>query len=179
MKYRKKPAIIEAVQYTEYGKLVKGMCDSKSCYVSSNIEPHVHTIHDNQIVLLEVGDFIIPEPDGIHFYPCKPDIFRKTYKAVEDEPTTDVKHTEEIFDKILTMLWNKYKGNKLLVGKTHTARAYKRAYHDTIKIKKQYITMITEKEDRLKIETKEQGKGINFEQNVSKALWRNDRQTNV
>lgn len=82
MKYRKKPVVIEAVQYTEYGKLVKGMCNSQSCYVAGNTSPHVHTIHNNQLVNLEVGDYIIPEPDGIHFYPCKPDIFEKTYESL-------------------------------------------------------------------------------------------------
>lgn len=90
MKYRKKPVVIEAVQYTEYGKLVKGMCNSQSCYLSGNNEPHVHTIHDNQIVVLEVGDYIIPEPDGIHFYPCKPDIFANTYEPFDTtSPSTE------------------------------------------------------------------------------------------
>jgi hypothetical protein len=37
-------------------------------------------------VILEVGDWIIPEPDGIHFYPCKPDIFEATYEPVNDTP---------------------------------------------------------------------------------------------
>ena len=81
-RYRKKPVVIEAVQYVEYGKLVTGMCNSQSCYTSGNTEPHVHTIHESQIVLLTVGDWIIPEPDGKHFYPCKPDIFEATYEEV-------------------------------------------------------------------------------------------------
>jgi len=72
--------VVEAEQYTEYGKLVKGMCNSQICYTSGNTEPHVHTIHKGQMVLLEVGDFVLPEPDGKHFYPCKPDIFEKTYE---------------------------------------------------------------------------------------------------
>lgn len=84
MKFRKKPVIIEAVQYTEYGKLVKGMCNSKTCYVSGNIEPHVHTIHKGQIVNLEVRDWIIPESDGKHYYPVKPDVFEQTYEPVDD-----------------------------------------------------------------------------------------------
>lgn len=68
MKYCKKPVVIEAEQYTEYGKLVKGMCNSRSCYTSGNTEPHVHTIHDNQLVNLKIGDYVIPESDGKHFY---------------------------------------------------------------------------------------------------------------
>jgi len=84
MKYRKKAIIIEAVQYKEYGKLVKGMCNSISCHTSGNNEPHVHTIHKNQIVNLEIDDWIIPEPDGEHFYPIKDDIFKSTYDPIEE-----------------------------------------------------------------------------------------------
>lgn len=86
--YQKKPIIIEAVQYVKYGGLVKGMCNSHSCKgenPASIAEPHVHTIHDNQMVFLEIGDWIIPEPDGEHFYPCKPDIFEETYEIVEED----------------------------------------------------------------------------------------------
>ena len=81
MKFRKKPTIVEAEQYIEYGKLVKGMCNSQSCFVEGNRKPHVHTIHNNQMVILDVGNWIIPEPDGKHFYPCKPDIFDRTYEG--------------------------------------------------------------------------------------------------
>jgi len=81
-KYRKKPIEIEAEQYIKYGVLVKGMCNSQSCFVSVNNEPHVHTIHKGQIVNLEIGDFIIPELDGEHYYPCKPDIFESTYDKI-------------------------------------------------------------------------------------------------
>jgi hypothetical protein len=80
--FRKKPVMIDAEQYVEYGKLARGMCNSQSCYTSGNTEPHVHTIHAGQIVNLAVGDWIIPEPDGIHYYPCKPDIFALTYEPV-------------------------------------------------------------------------------------------------
>lgn len=80
--YRKKPVVIEAEQYTECGKLVKGMCNSVSCHSSVNPYPHVHTIHKGQLVNLEIGDWIIPEPDGEHYYPCKPDIFANSYEAV-------------------------------------------------------------------------------------------------
>lgn len=82
-KYRKKPIVIEAVQYVKYGNLAKGMCNSQRCFDDICNLPHVHTIHDDQIVVLEVGDWIVPEPDGKHFYPCKPDIFEQTYELVE------------------------------------------------------------------------------------------------
>lgn len=43
---------------------------------------YVVTIH-LQSVFLAKGDWILPEPDGEHFYPCKPDVFAKTYEPVE------------------------------------------------------------------------------------------------
>lgn len=80
IKATKKPIKIECEQYVEYGKLVKGMCNSVSCHLNDgNKEPHVHTIHNNQVVNLEIGDYIIPEPNGVNYYPIKPDIFADTY----------------------------------------------------------------------------------------------------
>lgn len=83
-KYRKRPGVIDAEQYLVFGMLVKGMCNSQVCYNNGNTLPHLHTIHHNQIVILEVGDFVIPEPDGEHYYPCKPEIFKNTYELVEE-----------------------------------------------------------------------------------------------
>ena len=76
-KFRKKPVVIEAEQYI--GHFIKGVCGCDDC-----TGLHVHTIHENQFVELEIGDWIIPEPDGEHFYPCKPDIFEATYDPVEE-----------------------------------------------------------------------------------------------
>ena len=89
MKFIKKPIVIEAEQYVEYGKLVIGMCNSLSCFSRVCKEPHVHTIHDNQIVLLEIGDWVVPETDGVHFYPIKPDVMEKTYDRVTNQKESD------------------------------------------------------------------------------------------
>ena len=84
MKFRKKPIIIEAEQYK--GLPVKGVCYCKEALIFSlNPPAHVHTIHDNQSVMLEIGDWIIPEADGIHFYPVKPDVFENSYDKIEHE----------------------------------------------------------------------------------------------
>ena len=40
--------------------------------------PYVITIH-GQEAYLDPGDWVITEPDGLHHYPCKPDIFAATY----------------------------------------------------------------------------------------------------
>lgn len=83
-KFRKKPVVIEAVQFHVKGPLAVGVCycpepDGRTHYAV----PHVHTIHKGQRVVVVDGDWIIPEPDGQHFYPCKPDIFDATYDPVE------------------------------------------------------------------------------------------------
>lgn len=77
MKYRKKPVVIEAVQFT--GKL--------SDIESLNVPEVSQELGSNtcQIPTLEgvmtasPGDWIIKGVNG-EFYPCKPDIFEKTYE---------------------------------------------------------------------------------------------------
>ena len=82
--YRKKPVIIQAEQFFGGGHSnPRGVC-SNPCLDGDWTKPHVHTMHNNQAVILEVGDWIIPEPDGIHFYPCKPAVFEATYEPVLD-----------------------------------------------------------------------------------------------
>lgn len=91
--FRKKPAVIEAIQFTgsNYDEIVsftkgnavhvkaiggdEGGNGFKQLYEKLTIT----TIHQGQKVDLVAGDYVIPEPDGINFYPCKPDIFEKTY----------------------------------------------------------------------------------------------------
>jgi hypothetical protein len=94
-KYRKKPVVVDAYQITE--EMVKAALFDGVKYpkglrlVSAGTYPparkingwfgSVTTIHgqDTKVV---IGDWIIAEPDGEHFYPCKPDIFAETYEAV-------------------------------------------------------------------------------------------------
>lgn len=92
MKFRKRPVIIEAEQFL--GRPTKGLCGCVDIPM-----PHVHTIHHNQHILVEVGDWIIPEPDGKHFYPCKADIFEKTYlpiNALDRDPLAPIR---EVYEK--------------------------------------------------------------------------------
>ena len=100
MKYRKKPVIIDALQWTGTNKremfdfLTNGNCPEE--YITSDLP----VVSDNFYIdkwkvpggliiktlegehLASIGDYIIR---GVHgeFYPCKPDIFRKTYEEVE------------------------------------------------------------------------------------------------
>ncbi len=78
MKFRKKPIVIEAAQFTN------GPQDPAGVFRRvEDSSPYVVTIHD-QRCYLSIGDWIIPEPDGIHFYPVKPNVFDATYEPVTE-----------------------------------------------------------------------------------------------
>ena len=86
MKYRKKPVVIEAVQYKGDLDSIKEVIDFIG-YIPQIIEG-CETHHKFlKIKTLEgehttsEGDFIIKGVNG-EFYPCKPDIFEKTYERV-------------------------------------------------------------------------------------------------
>jgi hypothetical protein len=86
MQFRKKPVVVEASQWFKEGDHpgVDRYCNR--CHAETN-EPlewtyFVITIH-GQVAGVAPGDWIITEPDGKHFYPCKPDIFEATYEKVE------------------------------------------------------------------------------------------------
>jgi len=79
-KYRKKPVVIEAIQFTEESK------DQAYNFVRCNC---IAEFDDKKKPVLliqtlegdmkaEVGDWIIKGVKG-EFYPCKPDIFEMTY----------------------------------------------------------------------------------------------------
>lgn len=82
MKYRKKPVIIEAVQWT--GENVKEI----ATFMGVESVPYDLNTRNLSIVTLEgimeaaKGDYIIKGVQG-EFYPCKPDIFAETYEELE------------------------------------------------------------------------------------------------
>lgn len=83
--YRRKPGQpVEAYQYNPGEGLVKGICKAPNCD-SHNIGAHVHTIHNNQVVKVEAADWVLPEPDGKHFYPVKDEIFQNIYEEIGNE----------------------------------------------------------------------------------------------
>ena len=102
-KYRKKPVIIEAIQWTgknlievsafinneSYAEVLKeyDRCiPNKLCRdVYEGIIKRegfcIETLEGN--MKAKIGNYIIKGVNG-EFYPCKPDIFAKTYEEVED-----------------------------------------------------------------------------------------------
>lgn len=93
MKYRKKPTIIDAVQWDgnnqremfEFlgGSEVEFMkAQGKNFYIShSRIEGGLVIITLEGDMNASIGDWIIKGIQG-EYYPCKPDIFKETYEEV-------------------------------------------------------------------------------------------------
>ena len=97
-RYRRKPTEVDAYQITL--EMLDGILFDEQPYpkglrVSScstypperrinNWRGTVVTIHGQDTKVI-VGDWIVTEPDGVHHYPIKPDIFKDTYGAVEDK----------------------------------------------------------------------------------------------
>ena len=101
-KWRKKPVVIEAVQITE--DMVLDHClptgvtflNSGTHAVRREVRSftgEVTTIHGQKTKVV-LGDWIITEPDGVHHYPCKPDIFDATYDKVAPQYVTDTPSAE-------------------------------------------------------------------------------------
>jgi hypothetical protein len=75
MKFRKKPVVIEARQYTRNGmeaEAVAKWCDGTQVDEGLLIDTAEGTM------LADYGDWVICGVKG-EFYPCKPDIFEATY----------------------------------------------------------------------------------------------------
>ena len=86
MKYRKKPVVIEAVQFTDDKTET---IISLQRFMQSDIRVSYEN-PENPVIKIEtlegimeasLGDYIIKGVNG-EFYPCKPDIFEKTYAEV-------------------------------------------------------------------------------------------------
>ena len=76
--FKKKPVIIEAVQFTgDNVDFIKEFTNYNSSICNSEL--NIHTLEGNMIA--SVGDWIIKGVKG-EFYPCKPDIFESTYEEV-------------------------------------------------------------------------------------------------
>lgn len=92
MRYRKKPVEIEAFRLTDDAEMIapewftRAVEDEKVCIDRSLLDGHMH-VYGCTIETLEgrmrarLGDYIIQGLRG-ELYPCKPDIFAKTYEKV-------------------------------------------------------------------------------------------------
>ena len=91
MKYRKKPVIIEAIQWTGNNiSEIKSFCNEHvrielhDAAWKAGAFPVVASLYIDTLEGVHqasVGDYIIKGIKG-EFYPCKPDIFHQTYEEV-------------------------------------------------------------------------------------------------
>lgn len=89
-RYRKKPVIIEAMHFNNNNesddKTMNEIClwvnknDGKARHDGTNI--FIETLEGE--MRSEFGDYIIKGVEG-EFYPCKPNIFKKTYNLIVGE----------------------------------------------------------------------------------------------
>lgn len=77
--YRKKPVVVEAVQWTgeNYDEIVEFTRSKAELYSGYLMIPTLEGDH-----FAPIGDYIIKGVAG-EFYPCRPDIFEQTYEMEE------------------------------------------------------------------------------------------------
>ena len=80
MRFKSKPVEIEAECFIK-GKTLPFRDEAAVCYDGHNW--YVKTTAGRNVVI-DDGDWIIREPDGNGFYPCKPDIFVNRWEPIEE-----------------------------------------------------------------------------------------------
>jgi hypothetical protein len=79
-KYRKKPVVIEAIKWDGNNYLqMDDFIGSNNNLYTKNKKLNIITLEGTMTA--NIGDYIIKGVEG-EFYPCKPDIFHKTYEEV-------------------------------------------------------------------------------------------------
>lgn len=89
--FRSKPRQITANQWhVDQEQLVPGECrggeDCESGPYDVFRRTHVHTLHGQPMFLAD-GDWIVPEPDSVHFYLIKDDVMKTNYEEITDANT--------------------------------------------------------------------------------------------
>jgi hypothetical protein len=80
-KYRKKPVVIEAWQYTGTNHYEIGQWIGGNAIITKDGSLRIRTLEGDMTVSLQ--DYVIRGVQGEH-YPCKPDIFDQTYEEVAE-----------------------------------------------------------------------------------------------
>ena len=75
--YRSKPFEIEATQFNGPGDH-----PAVALTKQSTIGPIYHVNGKQGAARVDIGDWIITEPDGSGHYPCKPDVFAAKYEPI-------------------------------------------------------------------------------------------------
>lgn len=80
-KFRAKPVVIEAMQFTEEYKdrVFHWITCNKAARFNDNEEPYIAIQTLEGTMVANLGDWIIKGTRG-EFYPCKPDVFERKYE---------------------------------------------------------------------------------------------------
>lgn len=83
-KYRKKPVVIEAIQYTGKNafEIENFARPTRTAFAGPGGSAFIETLEGRMEAT--VGDWIIRGVAG-EIYPCKPDIFEQTYEELEED----------------------------------------------------------------------------------------------
>ena len=81
MKYRKKPVVIEAVQFDGTDESIEWLLPQLTSGEIGRNSQGVYIKTLEGVMKADIGDYIIKGING-EFYPCKPDIFEMTYELV-------------------------------------------------------------------------------------------------
>lgn len=130
MKYRKKPVIIDAIQWTggnmvEIADFAKGFAKFDEIR-QGDAENKIPAQYDLSIQTLEGtmqasrGDYIIKGVNG-EFYPCKPDIFEKTYEKADSSSAMDFGDAIEVLKQGGAIRRSGWNGKGLFVVKQESA----------------------------------------------------------
>lgn len=80
MKFRKKPVVIEAIQWDGTNEYVLSNFMGELDVKYPEYQITIHTLEGDMVA--DKDDWIIKGIKG-EFYPCKPNIFEQTYEPVE------------------------------------------------------------------------------------------------
>ncbi|MFV0189087.1 MULTISPECIES: hypothetical protein [Empedobacter] len=81
-KYIKKPVIIEAKELEYNTKSQEEIIEWSNGLIKKGLDGGLRIPTLEGVMVANTGDFIIKGIEG-EFYPCKPDIFHKTYSEVK------------------------------------------------------------------------------------------------
>lgn len=105
MKYRKKPVIIDAIQFTKNNiEEIKWFTNNKAFnfLISDTTSCIIPTLEGSH--LATEGDYIIKGIKG-EFYPCKPDIFNLTYENINDiNEDSNISEIEDIINSFVELI---------------------------------------------------------------------------
>ena len=101
MKFRKKPVVIDAVQWDEDARTLDTLPGLRSIVLSHEGSIYLPCLCQNLRIKTPEGDLHVSRGDWIirgvkgEYYPCKPDIFAATYEPT-DAPDESARLREEV-----------------------------------------------------------------------------------